>query len=139
VAAVQVHVVISNEAVRGDGEVPALRSGDVKVIQGKTPLPVKQLIRAPGDNAALQFYILIDDALGSAIGNNLDDIRDFINGQAASTVIAVGYMSNASVNTVQTFTADHSLAARAVRIPRGSLSTTDSPYLSLISLVKGWP
>ena len=48
-------------------------------------------------------------------------------------------MSNAGVNIAQNFTADYDLAARAVRLPRGSLSTMDSPYLSLISLVKGWP
>jgi hypothetical protein len=54
-------------------------------------------------------------------------------------VIAVGYMSNAAVQVAQNFTADHNLAAKALRLPRGSLSTMDSPYLSLISLVKGWP
>jgi hypothetical protein len=48
-------------------------------------------------------------------------------------------MSNATVNVVQNFTADHDLAIKAVRLPRGSLSTMDSPYLSLISLVKSWP
>ena len=37
------------------------------------------------------------------------------------------------------FTADHVLAAKALRLPRGGFSTMDSPYLSLISLVKGWP
>jgi hypothetical protein len=64
------------------------------------------LIPAQGDNAALQLFILIDDTLGSGIGNNLNDIRDFINAQPASTVVAVGYMSNAAVNVVQNFTAD---------------------------------
>jgi hypothetical protein len=53
-------------------------------------------------------------------------------------VIAVGYMANAAVNVAQNFTADHELAVKALRLPRGSLSTMDSPYLSLISLVKGW-
>jgi len=138
-AAVQVHLVITNEAVRGDGEVPRLQSGDVKVKQGKTFLRVNQLIPAQGDNAALQLFILVDDTLGSEIGNNLNDIRDFIKAQPASTVIAVGYMSNATVNIVQNFTPDHDLAVKALRLPRGTLSTMDSPYLSLISLVKGWP
>jgi hypothetical protein len=55
-AAVQVHLVITNEAVRGDSEVPSFESGDVKVKQGKTFLKVNQLIRAQGDNAALQRY-----------------------------------------------------------------------------------
>jgi hypothetical protein len=56
-AAVQVHLVITNEAVRGDGEVPTLKSGDVKVNQGKNFLNVNQLIPAQGDNAALQLFI----------------------------------------------------------------------------------
>ncbi|HEY6301443.1 MAG TPA: hypothetical protein VIX14_00120 [Terriglobales bacterium] len=136
----QVHLVITNEAVRGDRDVPTLQTGDVKVKQGKTFLKVNQLIPAQGDNAALQLFILVDDTLGSdVVGNNLNDIRDFINAQPASTAIAIGYMSNAAVNVVQNFTSDHELALKALRLPRGSLSTMDSPYLSLISLVKGWP
>jgi len=135
---VQVHLVITNEAARGD-DVPTLEQGDVKVKQGKTFLKVNQLIPAKGDNATLQLFILVDDTLDSAVGNNLNDIRDFINAQPASTVIAIGYMSNAAVNVVQNFTADHALAAKALRLPRGGFSTMDSPYLSLISLVKGWP
>ena len=134
----QVHLVITNEAVRGDGDVPTLQPGDVKVKQGKTFLKVNQLIPAKGENAALQLFVLIDDTLGSSVGNNLNDIRDFINAQPAATVVAIGYMSNAAVNVAQNFTADHELAVKALRLPRGSLSTMDSPYLSLISLVKGW-
>lgn len=58
-AAVQVHLVITNEALRGDGEVPTLQSGAVKVKQGKNFLKVNQLIPAQGENAALQLFILI--------------------------------------------------------------------------------
>jgi hypothetical protein len=136
---VQVHLVITNEAVRGDSEVPTLQNSDVKVKQGKSFLKVTQLIPAQGDKAALQLFVLIDDTLGSGVGNNLNDIRDFISAQPATTAIAVGYMSNATVNIVQNFTADHDLAVKALRLPRANFSTMDSPYLSLISLVKGWP
>lgn len=135
----EVHVVITDMALSSDGDVPRLRPGEVKVKQGKTVLQVTELIPAQGDNAALQLMILIDDTLTAAVGNNLNDVREFIKAQAAATVIGVGYMSNASVNMAQNFTADHELAAKAVRLPRGSLSSMDSPYLSLISLVKGWP
>ena len=137
--AVQVHVVVTAEAQRQDSELPALRQDDVKVKQGKTFLQVTQLIPARGDTATLQLFILIDDTLDSHVGNNLNDIREFISAQPATTVIAIGYMSNATVNIVQNFTPDHALAAKALRLPRGNTSTMDSPYLSLISLVKGWP
>jgi hypothetical protein len=135
----QVHVVITDQAQREDSEVPALRQEDVKVKQGKTFLQVTQLIPARGEAATLQLFILIDDTLDWRVGNNLTDIKEFIGAQPATTAIAIGYMSNAGVNVVQNFTSDHALAAKALRLPRGNLSTMDSPYLSLISLVKGWP
>src|SRR5215468_9304063 len=92
----QVHVVITDMAERSDSEVPRLKLGEVKVKQGKTFLQVTQLIPAQGDNAALQLMILIDDTLNTqAVGNNLNDVKEFIKAQPPSTVVAVGYMSNA--------------------------------------------
>ena len=48
-------------------------------------------------------------------------------------------MSNATVQIAQNLTNDHALAVKAIRLPRGTLSAMDSPYLSLISLVNSWP
>jgi hypothetical protein len=136
---VQVHMVITDEALRDDSEVPTLRPENVQVKQGKTALKVDHLIPARGDNAALQLFILIDDTCDTNIGNNLNDLRDFINAQPATTAVGVAYMSNATIQIAQNFTADHAAAAKTVRLPRGSSSSMDSPYLSLISLIKGWP
>lgn len=136
---VQVHMVITDEAVRDGAEVPVLRPENVQVKQGKNLLKINAVIPARGDNAALQLFVLIDDTCDSSIGNSLNDLRDFINAQSATTAIGVGYMSNATIQIAQNFTADHALAAKALRLPRGTLSAMDSPYLSLISLIKGWP
>ena len=137
---VQVHVVITDVGLKADAEPPRLRQDEVKVKQGKTFLQVTQLIPAQGENAALQLMILIDDTLNTQeVGNNLNDVKEFIKAQPPSTVVAVGYMSNATVNILQNFTADHEHAIKAIRLPRGGFSTMDSPYLSLISVVKGWP
>jgi hypothetical protein len=135
----QVHMVITDQAMSDSSEVPALRPDNIKVKQGKDLLKVTQLIPAQGDNAALQLFILIDDTCDPVIGNNLSELRDFINAQPASTQVGVAYMSNATIQITQNFTPDHALAAKAVRLPRGTLSSMDSPYLSLMSLVKGWP
>lgn len=136
----EVHVVITDAGVRSDVEDPRLKQEEVKVKQGKTHLQVTQLIPAQGDNAALQLMILIDDTLNpSAVGNNLTDLKEFVKAQTPSTVIAIAYMANATINVVQNFTADRDQAVKAIRLPRGALSTMDSPYLSLISAVKSWP
>jgi hypothetical protein len=135
----QVHVVITDATFRMDTELPPLQRDDVKVKQGKNFLDITQLIPAQGENDALQLMILIDDTLdGSAVGNNLNDIRDFITAQPKSALIGVAYMSNAGIQVAQNFTADHDLATKAIRLPLSRLSTMDSPYLSLIALVKGW-
>lgn len=136
---VQVHMVITDEAVRDNTEIPVLHPENVQVKQGKNILKVSQVIPARGDNAALQLFILIDDTCDTGIGNNLNDIRDFVNAQPATTVVGIAYMSNATIQIAQNFTADHAAAAKAIRLPRGNLSSMDSPYLSLISLIKGWP
>lgn len=139
-ATVRVHMVITDEAVNDSGEVPVLTAGNVEVSQGKNMLKVESIIPARGDNAALQLFVLIDDTCDSfAIGNNLNDLRDFIHAQPASTMVGVAYMSNATVQVAQNLTADHEVAAKAVRLPRGTLSSMDSPYLSLIKLVQSWP
>jgi hypothetical protein len=136
---VQVHMVVTDQTFDDSGEIPALTGQNVQVKQGKKDLRVEHVIPARDDSAALQVIVLIDDTCDSSIGNNLNDIREFINAQPASTVVGVGYMSNATVQITQNFTADHALAAKAIRLPRGTSSAMDSPYLSLISLVKGWP
>jgi hypothetical protein len=132
-------MVVTDESLSDSGEITAFTPENVQVKQGKNNLKVDQVIPAKGDNAALQLVVLIDDTCDPGIGNNLTDLRDFINAQQSSTAVAVAYMSNATVQFTQNFTNDHALAAKSIRLPRGALSAMDSPYQSLISLVKGWP
>ena len=135
-----VHVVITDMALQDNNDLPPLLKDDIKVSQGKTNYTVTQFIPARDQNAGLQLMIMIDDTLNiQAVGNNLTDLKEFVKAQPPATAIAIGYMSNAGVNVVQQFTTDHEAAANAIRLPRGGLSAMDSPYLSLISLVKGWP
>jgi hypothetical protein len=136
----QAHMVITDMSLGDSSEIPTLSPQNVQVKQGKNVLNVQHLIPARGDNAALQLVVMIDDTCDAAgIGNNLNELREFINAQPPTTAVAVAYMSNASVQFAQNFTTDHAQAAKALRLPRGNLSSMDSPYLSLISLVKGWP
>ena len=119
-----VHVVITDMAVQE----PQLMKDDVKVKQGKIMYTVTQLIPARDQAAGLQLMILIDETLNiQAVGNNLTDLKEFVKAQPPTAAIAIGYMANAGVNVVQQFTTDHEAAVTAIRLPRGGLSTMDSP------------
>jgi hypothetical protein len=138
-AAVPVHVVITDAALQGNTTPPRLDITGVQVKLNKKDVKVTQLVPARGDAGTLQLFILIDDTLDTSVGNHLQELKDFIRAQPSSTQVGIGYMSNATFQLTQNFTPDHNASINAIRLPRASLSTMDSPYLSLISLVKAWP
>src|SRR5579884_2278609 len=137
---VPVHMVVTVEPIKdADKELYTLNREDVKVRKGKDRLQVIGWVPSRGEQAGLQLVMLMDDTTDSGLGTYIDEIRSFIQAQPPTTWVAVGYMRNTAVNIVQNFTNDHDLAAKAVRLSLGSTGASDSCYLSLVSLVKGWP
>lgn len=87
----------------------------------------------------LYLAVVIDDSLSSAIANQWDDLRAFINSQPSNTFVSVSYARNGTVAVAQDFTNDHELAAKALRLPLSSGGAFSSPYLALQDLMKRWP
>ena len=122
-----------------DGKrMPNLSADDLIVKQGKDRLRVTDLVPAHGMHAGLELFILIDDASESRLALQYDDLKKFINEQPASTLIGIGYMGNATVQVVQNLTPNHALAAKALRLPLGTVGAYGSPYLSVVDLMKRW-
>jgi len=113
---------------------PSVNKDDVQLTAGKERKQVAEWTKA--DSLALA--ILIDDALDTSVGSQMNDLKSFIMAQPASTSIAVVYAANNTAMVAQDFTSDHALAAKALRLPRG-ISTAASPYLAVIDLVKRLP
>jgi hypothetical protein len=134
---VPVHMVVTVKPRHGD-QVPAVAASDVKVYQHNQQNMVTSLIPFQGDRAGLQLFILIDDTSRTTLGLQFDSIAKFIEEQPPTTAIAVGYMRNGTVLTVQNLTTDHALAAKSLRLPLSGVGYT-SPYLSLTDLMKKWP
>jgi hypothetical protein len=131
-------MVVTAEARHGK-EVPALGAQDVMAFQKNKRLAVSDLIACRGDHAALELFILIDDASSTQLGMQLDDLRHFIETQPPSTSTGIGYMQNGTVRIAQNLTGDHSRAAKALRLPVGYPGVSPSPFLSLSDLIKQWP
>jgi hypothetical protein len=126
-------------SVAADKRMPEIGRDDIVVRQGKNQLNVTELVPARGDRAGLELFILIDDASDARFSLHYDDLRAFINSQPASTLVGIGYMQNATVRIGQDPTADHELAAQALRLPLGYRGAFGSPYLSVTDLMKNWP
>jgi hypothetical protein len=135
---VPVHMVVTVEARKGN-EVPEITREDVKVYQGKEQRPTLDWVPLRGEHAGMEFFILIDDGLTTDVGTQLDDIRQFILGQPATTAIGVAYMRDGTAQVVQNLTTDHAQATKALRLPIGEPGINASPYFSVTDLIKRWP
>jgi hypothetical protein len=135
---VPVSMVVSIEAKHG-GEIPTINREDVRVTQGKTRLRVTDWLPLQGDQAALQLFVLLDDADRTNISLQFDDLRQFMGAQAASTSIGVAYMQYGAAEIVQNPTTDRVLAEKALRLPLSFAGVSGSPYESISDLIKRWP
>lgn len=135
-AIVSVSVIVSVEAKHGK-EIPTIYKEDVRVFHDHNRLPVQEWSPYRGDQAGLELFILIDDSIGSELGLQLDDLRKFMLAQPTTTTIGIGYIRNGNVEILQNLTADHALAAKALRLPIGSGSA--SPYDAITDLIQRWP
>jgi hypothetical protein len=133
-----VHMVVTVEPRKG-AEAPVVNREDVMVYEGKDRDQVTDWIQAQGDRAALEFFVLIDDASGTALATQFEDIKKFIGAQPPSTRIGIGYMQNGTAQIAQNLTNDHDALFKAIRLPLGYLGANASPYFSLSDLVKRWP
>ena len=135
---VPVHLVVTVEPHHGSKD-PVIDRADVMVYEGHDRDTVTEWIPAQGDHAALELVILLDDSSSSSLGSQLEDIRQFITAQPATTQIGVAYMQNGIARIAQNPTSDHAQAAKALRLPMGDAGANASPYFSLSDLVKRWP
>ena len=132
------HMLVTVEAVHGSN-VPVINREDVRVYEGRDRDKVTGWVPAQGDHAGLELVVMLDDGSNISLGSQLEDLRQFIVAQPASTKIGIAYMQNGIAKMEQKLTSDHALAAKALRLPMGISGINGSPYFSLSDLIKHWP
>ena len=133
-----IHIVVTALGPHG-GDVPVLNREDVMVYEGHDRDTVTDWVPAQGEHAALELFLLIDDASSTSLGSQLDDLRQFVSSQPPSTAVGIAYMQNGTAQVLQNPTNDHAQAATKLRLPLGQITANASPYFSLSDLVKRWP
>jgi hypothetical protein len=134
---VPVQIVVSVEPKHGN-ETPMISQQDLVVHEARKVRPVTGWVQATANTGGLALAILIDDSSGFSVDTQLNDIRAFIQEQAPTTLVALGYMQNGTVRLVQNFTQDHIAAAKSVRLAEGFFGAEASPYVSLSDFIKRW-
>jgi len=133
-----VRVVVTVEAPK-DATPPNLTKDDIMVYLDNQRMRVTDWTPIQSDGVGLELWLLIDDGTDSSLGTEFDELHKFVLEQPASTRVGIGYMRNGTVEALQKPTADHALAAKAIRLPLGQPGASASPYLALIDLIQKWP
>jgi hypothetical protein len=130
------NVILTVTAVgKKDTTPPPLKQPDVVLEVGKER---KQI--SGWDKPDKQFLaVVIDDSLDQSVASQWNDMKAFLTALPDTVYEFVGYARDGVVAVAQDFTPDHALAAKALRIPLGSVGAYGSPYLSAIDLLKRWP
>ena len=113
---------------------PAVSRNDVQFFQNKERTQIADWRHGE----RLYLAVLIDDSLSSTVANQWRDLKDFFNAQPPTTYISVFYARNGSAMLAQDFTNDHTLVAKALRLPIGPGALT-SPYFAVQDLMKRLP
>jgi hypothetical protein len=85
----------------------------------------------------LNLAILIQDDLVPHVGNELGVTREFIRSLPQGSQVMVGYITSGALQVRQPFTTDLDKAARSLRIPVGSTTSSPfNPYVEVIEALK---
>lgn len=118
---------------------PQLTRQDLMVFQNSDRRPVVSLEPVSASTKGLDFAILIDGSLRSAVSLQFPDIRRFVASLPASTRVGVAYAEYGRARFTQDFTTDHAKAEDALSIPEGRINTGASIFQSVSDLVEHWP
>jgi hypothetical protein len=121
------------------GEAAPLRRQNIKVTADRKPVEVSTWRPFHGQNARLEFVVLVDDSARQSIGLQFNDLANFLQSLPPTAYVGVAYMQNGRAAFVQTLTTDHAQAARSLRQPLGIPGGNASPYFCLSDLAKHWP
>ncbi len=136
----QVPVTVTVTATsRGDKTPPAVSQSDVIVKQQSSNRKVVSWEPVQPAGGDLEVAVLIDDSLTMHVGNDLNDVRDFVRHLPANAKVGVAYAEYGAAHFQQNFTADHSAAAEALRLPSAIPGSSNGLFDSVRDLVKHWP
>jgi hypothetical protein len=92
-----------------------------------------------GDQAPVEFVLLIDGAAHTSLGREWDEIEHFIQNLPPYVKVSIAYMENGRAVLTGPLTTDHASALKGLHLPIGEPGFAASPYFCLSSLAKSWP
>ena len=125
--------------VEGQALPPSVANQDLAVQLNGKNAKVTHWAPYSAPNNQIELVLLIDGAARNSLGQQMNEIGQFVNGLPPNVKAAIAYMENGAAVFVAPLTADHVLILRNLHLPGGSIGSSASPYFCLSDLAKNWP
>jgi hypothetical protein len=90
-------------------------------------------------NDQIELVLLIDSGARSSLGQQLDDMAQFVKGLPPNVKAAIAYMANGQARFAGPLTSDHEAVLANLHLPSGPAGISASAYFCLSDLAKNWP
>ena len=112
---------------------------DVKVkINGKQS-SVTSWTPLRGPDSRIELVLLIDSGASRSLGEEMGELRQFIQETPSNTKIAIAYMENGRAAFAGPLSANPAEVERGLHLPGGFPGSSASPYFCLSEFAKRWP
>ncbi len=101
--------------------------------------PIASWVPQRGASDDLEMIVLIDSSARSSLGQQINDIGNFIKNLPAGAKVALGYMDNGQAILTGPLSTDHTRAFSSLHLPGGLPGSSGGPYFSLSDLAHKWP
>ncbi len=118
---------------------PAIPQNEVVARQDGSLRRVISWIPTNGSTAGLDLVVMVDNTVSSSIANRWSELQDFLRAQPANTQEGIVYAQFGESHFEQGLTADHDLAAKALRMPGSNPEQNTGIYDAGRDLIKKWP
>ena len=92
-----------------------------------------------GPDSRIELVLLIDSGASRSLGEEMGELRQFIQETPSNTKIAIAYMENGRAAFAGPLSANPAEVERGLHLPGGFPGSSASPYFCLSDLAKNWP
>lgn len=124
---------------KGHERVTDISAQDVQLkINGKVT-KVASWVPMRGANDDMEMVLLIDSSARNSLGQQINDIANFIKSVPANAKFALAYMDNGQAMLTGPLSTDHARALQSLHLPGGLPGSSGGPYFALSDLAHRWP
>ena len=133
------HVIVTVLPKKKSEAPPRITMQDLRLKVGGKDATISSWVRLNKPDDPVELVVLIDSSARASLGQQLDDISNFIQNQLPNVKVALGYMDNGRAVLTGPLSTDHAQVARAVHMPAGLPGSSGGPYFCLSDLSHNWP